>query len=204
MILLSVATGCAATRSVVDLKPGEEINNPTDGQIVKLLSVEDKRVFEEKPRIPEIPSLDPEKINDPSIKARAIARKRNSYGAAMGDVLLPEGKTVALLMEKEVVNAFKEAGYRIAEPNDPDYGIATPVQVDINKFWSWFIVGLARVGNQAEIRLEGELGKGTQAHVISNNYESEPHFVVTESVWIEDTSTALSTFRKKIVEYLKP
>ncbi|WP_336605487.1 hypothetical protein [Stutzerimonas stutzeri] len=58
----------------------------------------DERTFESKPRSAGIPSLKGGEINDTSITERAFARKRNGFGKALGDVVLPSGRTDSQLV----------------------------------------------------------------------------------------------------------
>ncbi|WP_423143232.1 hypothetical protein [Pseudomonas chlororaphis] len=89
--LLLVATtlfGCATSRSVVGID-GPEVASGNGQKVV--INVLDERRFEADPRSADIPSLKNGEIDDKAITERAIARKRNSYGMGLGDVLLPEG-----------------------------------------------------------------------------------------------------------------
>lgn len=132
---------CATSRSVVQIEEPDTIENPTEGVEVRILEVNDKRQFEIDPPRPDIPSLANDEIDDDAITARAYARKRNTYGMALGDVLIPEGKTVADAIAKTVENGFQAAGYRVLTPVDPNYDKAADVKVDIAEFWSWFEPG---------------------------------------------------------------
>jgi thiamine kinase-like enzyme len=69
-------TGCAASRSVLDIAV-PEVPNPASLQAVKIVEVVDKRVFVSRPNNPSIPSLQNDEVNDPE-----IARRRgDSYRA---------------------------------------------------------------------------------------------------------------------------
>ena len=77
--------------------------------------IEDKRVFEEKPKQANIPSLKGglQKATAAD-KAKAIARKRNGYGKAMGDIFLRD-ETVVSVFEKRIGIRFIACGlYRCA------------------------------------------------------------------------------------------
>src|SRR5690606_19720516 len=93
--LTIMMVGCAANRSVVDVQVPALTS--TGGQKVVIMAI-DERTFETKPRSADIPSLKGGEISDTSITERAIARKRNGYGKALGDVLLPSGRTVSQLV----------------------------------------------------------------------------------------------------------
>jgi hypothetical protein len=71
--------------------------------------VTDRRVFEVNPRQANIPSLmNDAEIKNPAITARAVARKRGGFGKTLGDVgdvLLPEGRTVTNVVAVAPVGA---------------------------------------------------------------------------------------------------
>ena len=89
--------GCAAGRATVDVSAPHG-TNPATGKYVRIDSVQDKRTFTVKPPSADMASLDPDEDSSDESKARAIGRKRNGYGKALGDVVLPEGKTVSILV----------------------------------------------------------------------------------------------------------
>ena len=203
--LVIFVSGCALSRSVVELPETKEIANPASGHAVKFVSIEDKRVFAVDPKIPEIPSISENEINNAAIQARAIARKRNGYGAGSGDVLLPEDQTVVNLWERELTNTFREAGYRVVGPTDTDYAIATPVSIEIHQYWSWAKLGFMKlhIGNISEIKIVGGLGKASDKHVILNDYESPSIALATDGDWIETSQNGLKALMVKVKAYLK-
>ena len=54
----------------------------------------------------------------------------------MGNVLLREDRSVALLVAGAVTRGFREAGYRVLAGSDPDHGRAPAVEVVIRRFWT--------------------------------------------------------------------
>lgn len=144
-ILLIIMTGCATNRGEIDIKDIVS-TNPSSGKALKFVRVTDKRDFQIKPKLANIPSLKNDEINDTSITARAIARKRNTFGQALGDILLPEGKTVMNVVENRLSKGFRENGYRVLSDKDTGYDKAIPVEVDIKKFWGWFSPGFWSLG----------------------------------------------------------
>ena len=140
-----LVTGCATSRGVLDI-PEVSSATPLQGTALKIVSVTDQRDFQIKPRQADIPSLKGSEINDFKITSRAIARKRNAYGKALGDILLPEGKTVMGLVESRLSKGFNDNGYRVLSVGDDGYELATPVTVDIEKFWGWFSPGFWSLG----------------------------------------------------------
>lgn len=92
-VLILAMTGCATNRWVLNFVV-PPTSNPKNGTPVKIVKVTDLRKFELAPKQPNIPSLKNGEITEKAITSRAIARKRNSYGMALGDIPLPEGRTV--------------------------------------------------------------------------------------------------------------
>ena len=152
-ICIALLHGCATSRGVIDVNE-EVASNPVAGVDVKIVRVDDKRRFEIDPRQANIPSLKNDEIHDKAITSRAIARKRNSYGKAMGDILLPEGETVMDLVKDSLTNGLRENGFRVLGEGDVGYENAAPIEVDIEKFWGWFSPGFWKIGINFEILLQ--------------------------------------------------
>lgn len=150
------ASGCATSRGVFDVQV-PDAPNPQTGQPVKLTEVVDKRVFELDPRQPSIPSLKNNEIEDASITKRAIARKRNGFGAALGDILLPEGRTVEQVTKEALTRALHESGYRVVSEGEPGYAEAVPLQAEIRQFWAWMNPGFWQITLKynAQVMLRG-------------------------------------------------
>jgi uncharacterized lipoprotein YajG len=145
-------SGCAATRSTIDLPVSRpEAARPATQKAVKLVRVSDKRMFELNPSEPSKPSLgNPEEIKDPAITARAIARKRGGFGMALADILLPPGRTVEQVVAEAVASALRDQGYTVVDEKSPAYGSAVPVTVDIQQFWSWLTPGFWAISIEFE------------------------------------------------------
>jgi len=151
-----ILAGCATSRGVMDVKP-KSVANPASGPAVTIARVTDRREFQLKPPDPSIPSLKNGEINDSAITSRAIARKRNGYGKALGDILLPEGRTVEQLVEEALVRGLRESGFRVLERGDADYATAVPLEADIDQFWAWLSPGFwaGHLEFKSRIRLIG-------------------------------------------------
>ena len=150
--LLLILSGCATNRGI--LAVGVNVpQNPASGQTVTIVRVTDMRQFQEAPKVASIPSLMNNEINDTSITSRAIARKRNSFGQALGDILLPEGKTVESLVKEALTRSLRESGYRVVDQASDVQGQTTPIEADIEQFWSWFTPGFWAVSLEFEARV---------------------------------------------------
>ena len=195
---------CATSRSVVQIEEPDTIENPTKGVEVRILEVNDKRQFEIDPPRPDIPSLANDEIDDDAITARAYARKRNTYGMALGDVLIPEGKTVADAIAKTVENGFQAAGYRVLTPADPNYDKAADVKVDIAEFWSWFEPGFwqVTVHNRSDITITTDAAIAPEPIKVTEHYRENMQMVL-DSDWQASAIKALKQVRETITEQLQ-
>ena len=158
-ITILFCSGCALTRGELDIRVDLPAN-PPEGPTVWVAPPTDDRTFEHRPRRPSIPSLKKGEINDPSITSRAIARKRNSFGKALGDILLPEGRTVQELVREAVVQGLRTSGYRVTMGDTPGDS-AQKVNTSINKLWAWMNPGFWTIGIEfeAELTLTGLPGQ---------------------------------------------
>jgi hypothetical protein len=145
LLAVVLLSGCAAGRTVVPASI-DSGRNPSQGTAVQIDNVQDARIFAIRPPSPDIPSLmDDAEINNKAITNRAVGRKRGGFGAALGDVLLPEGRTVPMLVESAVARALRESGYGVIERGSPGHAQAVPIAVRIDQFWAWFNPGFAAV-----------------------------------------------------------
>jgi len=202
--LMLAVSACATNRSVVTVEvPEVDLENKT-GKTVKIVSVVDERQFQVKPKKPEIPSLSETEENNKDIMARALARKRNGFGKALGDVLLPEGETVIGLIRKTTANAFLESGYEVVKEGDAKFTSAIPIRVGVVKFWSWIDWGFAeltlRTNSVVVLSSPSEaLGEGIKVE----NEVVTTHAAVFESDWQKNVQTAIAELQKKMAERLK-
>ncbi|MBK7947986.1 MAG: hypothetical protein IPK00_04440 [Deltaproteobacteria bacterium] len=121
---------------------------------VRIRSIRDARVFEEKPRDPSTPSVRG-RLEDvgPEARARLIGRQRDSFGKAMGDLALAGDRTVEDEVRTLLVQGLEARGIRVAD-DDPT---ATPIDVTIDEFWAWFSPGMWAIGFDARLRTQIEL-----------------------------------------------
>jgi len=156
MVSLLVVTlffgGCASTRGEINLNSQKnQVANPVSNQKIFIRSVLDNRHFEVAPHKASTPSLKyPKDINNTKITSHAIARKRNGFGHAMGDILLPQNVTVADIIKKTVADTLKEQGYQIVQSADDATSI---VDVKINKFWCWITPGFWSISLESEFQI---------------------------------------------------
>lgn len=204
MIATVALTGCATSRSVVDPSIAASAN-PVQGKAVRIEKVVDARVFEKAPSEPSTPSLDPSEPTDDKIKARAIARKRNGYGKALGDVLLPENKTAANLVSDAVAEGFRASGYRVLVPGDAGFEQAIPVTADARQFWAWFTPGFWSItmSHRSEVKLDAPLPVLQSGKVVTAEAEDSRQ-AATESAWQEIVSKGMTELAKSVRAALQP
>lgn len=198
--------GCATSRSVLDIPPTKaEKAAPANGKEVYINTTVDKRLFEANPSSPNIPSLDPSEDANDQIKARSIARKRNTFGKALGDILLKDGQTVQSLTAESMRQAFTEKGYKVIDSREKATSETYIVDADIGKFWSWMNPGFAALTLSTEIdtevRIKSPIAAEEKLRVAvkaSDNYQTG-----MESNWIEVVSKALRAYIDELKSKLK-
>lgn len=170
IVLTALLSGCATNRGIIDVRVPVPNNQP-GGTALKITNVTDSRVFELKPSEASIPSLKNGEIDDKAITSRAIARKRNGYGKALGDILLPEGRTVEMLTREALTRSFREKGFQVLEPGDAGYDSAKPVEANIEQFWSWINLGFwaAKLNFQSNIHLKGDIANLKDGKSVSSS-----------------------------------
>ncbi|WP_051219002.1 YajG family lipoprotein [Oceanobacter kriegii] len=145
-----VLTGCVTgTRTLENMEiPDLSMEKNASGEIY-IASVTDSRVFEQKPRSPSTPSVDGNLSSTSKDQlATLIGRQRNGFGAAMGDVALPEGVTVQDKMKELVAKGLESRGYVVVD----DENAENQISIDTSKFWAWFSPGFASVSFESELQ----------------------------------------------------
>ena len=188
--------GCATSRSVLDIpSPATSTVPPLAKKEVLVAAVQDRRIFATNPPSPDIPSLDPDEEQNAAIKARAVGRKRNSFGKALGDILLKEGQTVETLTAASIRQAFAEKGYKVIERKEQATENTLFVEAAVDKFWSWLNPGFASITLSTEITTSLSVksaGKSTATTVsvkASDNYQTG-----MEGNWVEVINKALRAY----------
>jgi hypothetical protein len=201
--VLLAASGCATSRGALDFTPAPS-ENLGEGPPVRIASVVDARSFQVSPRDPSIPSLKNDEIEDHAITSRAIARKRNGYGKAMGDILLPEGRSVAELARAAVERGLREGGYRVLAESDPGYAEAAPIDVEIRKFWMWFSPGFwaAHLEFRGAIALRGPIGPLGSAPEVPG-YVRLATQAATTGAWTNTLRAGLESLNVNLVNLLQ-
>jgi hypothetical protein len=207
-VLLAVAAvgvlaGCASSRGTLDFSPPQS-RNLGNGPAVRIASVTDARVFAVDPPDPSIPSLKHDEIKDSAITSRAIARKRGSFGNAVGDILLPEGRTVADLVRAAVARGLREGGYRVLVEADEGYADAAPIDVEIRKFWMWITPGFwaMHLEFRNAVALKGPIGP-LAGNPEVGGYVRLPTQAATTGAWTNTLKQGLENFNVNLIALLQ-
>jgi hypothetical protein len=208
-LALAIALGsglsaCAIDRSVVEIKSPATSAAPTKS-VAKITEIRDLRQFETNPPQAWMPSLgDANEVKDPKFTSRAIGRKRNGYGMAMGDVMLPENTNVAALVRNAAVRALQDKGYRVVDQTSPEFAMAAPLTIEIEQFWAWVQLGFfeGAMNFEARTKLAGPLVDQNPA-VVSGTHRKMVG-AAFESYWIEVVQNGLEDLVEKIKTRIKP
>lgn len=205
-LLITTLSGCATSRGLIQVPTPAPVSSqeiPNSKKVIIAL-VEDDRLFQDKPPTADIPSLkDGLAKASAEEKAKAVARKRNGYGKALGDILL-EKETVSELLKKRTTLALKKSGYDVLEDNEANRANADLVlNIKINKFWSWFQPGFASIKINSEIDTDIFNTKNSTAepiHVYSKVVRSAQ--VANGTKWIENIDNVLNDYETKLISSL--
>jgi len=200
-ILLFGLVGCATNRGILDVRISEP-PNPASGRAVTI-HVTDSRKFESAPKVASIPSLKGNEIGDKAITSRAIARKRNGYGKAIGDILLPEGRTVEVLVKEALVKSFRESGYRVINDAADSKDIAVPIEADIEQFWSWVTPGFWSISMEfeAKVNIKGEVPPFKDGETVCGYVELHTQAAGTRA-WLNTINKGLDVFTGEVKKRL--
>lgn len=206
MLLIVLLAGCATNRSVVsisDIGSGAAAA-PSNGKEVYISQVRDHRSFQVNPSTPNIPSLDASEDSSGDIKARAIGRKRNTYGKALGDIVLEDGNTVKSLTASAIRQAFIEKGYKVVD-KPPQPGPNTyVVNADISQFWTWMNPGFWALSLSSEISTKVQVqGGGKTQNLVVHVKHADNFQTGTDGNYTQVISDALKKYIKNLKEKLK-
>jgi hypothetical protein len=196
-------SGCALGRDVVDVAPPTGVM-ATGTAVAKIVDVKDQRMFEASPRDPSTPSLqDVKDLGNPAITARAFARKRGGFGMAFGDIVLPEGRTIAGLVKAATQKALQEKGYRVVEEGSPDYARAIAVNVEVQKLWAWFSPGAFTVTVQCQASVDVSGGTFMTSPTTVQGFGSTSGLVASNGDFADVMKQALNDLSEKMKAQIK-
>lgn len=193
--------GCATSRSELQLaQPSlpavQSLNANAPTAVIR--TVKDERTFEQAPDEPSTPSLGFEGALQATAeaKARAIGRKRNTFGKALGDVFLQDGQTVGGIVRENLAAALREAGFNVLgeQATEP---ASLVIDVHIRKFWAWIQPGFWAITVNADISTDLDLSSASSPLPVTIHVEDARQFV-TDSVWVETIEKALQSYRREV------
>jgi hypothetical protein len=197
--------GCATNRSELLIGSGPSpqtrpINANAPTAVIR--SVKDERIFEQAPRQANIPSLGFEGATQATAetKLRAIGRKRNGYGMALGDVLLQDGQTVESVVRENLASALQDAGYNVRS-GDTANTAALVIDVRIKEFWAWIHPGFWAITVNTDIATDLTLSTMSNSIPVVVHVK-DPKMFVTDSAWIEAIDKGLEAFRHEAARKL--
>lgn len=203
-VALSVSA-CATNRSVIPIAApvGEQ---PKSNAFAKITEVRDLRQFSVNPGDPSMPSLgSADEIQDPKITSRAVARKRNGYGMALGDVTIPETTSVAGVVRDSVKKALQDKGYVVVDESSPDYARALPLTIDIEQFWAWMQPGFSTLtftfNSAVGLRGGGGLLVTDPAMVKSQTVVTS--MLGTESIWTQTVQNGVNEMTEQMKLHIR-
>ncbi|MGE4441656.1 MAG: hypothetical protein AB7D27_09230 [Desulfomicrobium sp.] len=159
----------------------------------------------DKPPTPDIPSLGQGGISKHSteLRSRAIGRKRNGYGKALGDVFLEEDNSVQNIVANILTNVLNGYGYKIYDINLSYPPETIFIDITINKFWSWIDIGFWSIGIEAEIDTDVSITYDNKKNKSISARTSNRVMAATDSAWKETIDLVLQNYKKSAVEELK-
>jgi hypothetical protein len=193
-VIATLQSGCVVGRRTLSLSVPELPPPSASRGDVAVVSVLDRRAFENKPSEPSTPSIDGD-VNTLSAaqKASMIGRQRNGFGRAIGDISLPGGQSVPQVVRRLVEEALKHRGYRVTSSAS-----GATASVAINEFWAWMSPGAFALGFKAKVDCTITLRKGGRSAVIvvSGFGINNGQFAKNEN-WREAYEIAFRDFLKK-------
>jgi hypothetical protein len=213
-VLLASASAYAAGFSI-DVQPTPVPAAAALGR-AQITSVSDNRPFQAAPSDPSTPSLqNSAQLQDSLARARALGRERFSYGRAAGNVMLPEGRTVELLVRDAIAKALVLSGYEVVDAGSAQSDSALPLKIDIEQFWAWYtprppIAGGGTVEFRAVLVIQGEAITG-QKEVIVTAYArgkgiapAQSMLVSTPDQWRGVLVAGVDDLAKNAIAAMKP
>jgi uncharacterized lipoprotein YajG len=198
---LLLVGGCATNRGIMELSvPEDRAPAASGGKSVMIRSVTDKRVFEENPSDPSTPSLGFGGAGAATAdeRKRAIARKRNTYGKALGDILLKEGQSVETVAADLLKSSLRGMGYTVIGDRNQVKADTLVVDVTVNKFWAWFTPGFWALTLRSEIdttvTVDRAAGGAKQQKTIAAKAEKNAQ-AATTGTWAEVYQRAFENYR---------
>jgi hypothetical protein len=196
VLFLILLTGCVVGRRTVDLPVQSFSNSPEGKGEIFIGSIEDNRVFQNKPSDPSIPSIDGNVHSlTPKEKGMMIGRQRSGYGRAMGDVALPADDSVIERTRRLLEEGFRSRGYRIAS----DSSAQNSASATIDEFWAWFSPGFWSISFEARVYCTIKLTKSDgSSTIVVKGYGINKGQIASDANWQLAYQRAFQDFLSKL------
>ena len=174
--LFNLLTGCAVGTSELQLVEPELFQKDvTATKSVFINLPTDNRVFNPQTKDPSVPSTEPSN--------KAVGRKRNSWGVALGDFSLAGDQTVNSLVKVALEKAFELNGFKVINDRADIAKSTLMVNSQITKFWTWINPSFSHITFSANIETDVEIKdsrKGEEKIKIEGRYsEGFPLFLTS-------------------------
>lgn len=205
LFFIFTLTSCATNRSVLIVTPEDPVPSTFLNKSAVIRSITDARQFMDKPPTPDIPSLGQGGVlqHNSELRSRAIGRKRNGYGKALGDVFLEEDNSVQNLVIDTLRNVLNKYGYKIYDINSSYPPDTIFIDITINKFWSWIDIGFWSIGIEAEIDTTVSITHNDNKSKSISARTSNRVMAATDSAWKETIDLVLQDYKNNAMEEFK-
>ena len=201
VVPVALLSGCATNVSTLnpDLSMCTEINNnPSSDTSVFIQSVSDERVFAENAPSADMPTWSNDGTHE---EDRAIGRKRNGFGMALGGIVLPQGITATSIVERALSQAFKDNGYYVIKNAAEVNNNTKIIDIKMTQYWSWMNPGAFTITLTSDIKAD-VTGYSSEPVNVHGNY-SENFAFGTESSWLKVINQAIKNFLEDARNKLK-
>ena len=154
LVPILLLAACATNRSYITLPVPGAGTTVSGDKVAVIERIDDARDFQEDPDDPSTPSLKKgdKYALDAEGRKSSIARKRNGYGMAIGDIQLQPPQTVVSITRDLVASGLRQKGYRVLEEGTAAPADALHVGVDIQEFWAWLTPGFWAIDMEAKVK----------------------------------------------------
>ena len=139
------------------------------------------------------------------MRAHAIARKRNGFGKALGDIVLAPNTSIPDLVTLGLTNALTEKGYTVLTKKEDVTAETYLVDVKIKKFWSWMNPGAFAITLSTEISTDMVMKNGANKPLVDKNIsikESGNFQTGMQENWIAVMKKAVRTYSAEVSKNL--
>lgn len=142
-VLTLFLTGCATNVSTFTIDTSNlKSENQSETKTVYVRNIIDAREFDTNTKDPSIPSVE---YANSSEKDHAIGRKRNTWGKALGSLVLTPEQTVSGLTREVVEYGLQENGWKVVRNQEDVTSKTLVVDVTITKWWAWMNPGFWQI-----------------------------------------------------------